>query len=93
MNDYRYEVKRAMNKQHWQKAWWVILAFLVLAVVTLGIAVCPLSDAKVGVQTPTASEMNPAVEASEESTSDQGWDWEWQEDQDPSMLGRPIYLR
>jgi hypothetical protein len=82
-----------MNRRHWMKALWETLAFLVLAAVAFGIAVCPLSDANVGVQTPTASEKNPATEAGEGSNSNQGWDWEWQEDQDPSMVGRPIYLR
>ncbi len=54
---------------NWMKVLRGTLAFLVLAVVAFGIAVCPLSDADVGVQTPTAPEMKPAVEASEESTS------------------------
>jgi len=75
------------------KALWGTLAFLVLAVVAFGSAVCPSSDASVGVQMPTASEKNPATEAGEGSSSNQGWGWEWQEDQDPSMVGRPIYLR
>ena len=30
---------------------------------------------------------------SEVKNAMKGWDWEWQEDQDPSMVGRPIYLR
>ena len=75
------------------KAFWGTLAFLVLAVVAFGIAVCPLSDAGSVIQTPTATGKNPALDTGEGSTSSQGWDWEWQEDQDPSMVGRPTYLR
>lgn len=82
-----------MHRKHWWKALWGALAFLVLAVVAFGIAVCPLSDAGSVVQTPTASGKNSAIEAGGESTGNQAWDWEWQEDQDPSMVGRPIYLR
>jgi len=93
LNDYRYEVKRDMNRKHRQKAWWVILASLVLGVVALSVAVCPLSDAGSVIQTPTATEKNPALDTGEGSTSSQGWDWEWQEDQDPSRVGRPTYLR
>ena len=93
LNDYCSEVKDVMNRKHWMKALWGALAFLVLAVVAFGIAVCPLSDANVGVQTPTASEKNPATEAGEGNSGNRGWDWEWQEEQDPSMVGRPTYLR
>jgi len=75
------------------KALWGALAFLVLVVVAFGIAVCPLSDAGSVVQTPTATEKSPAMDTGEGSTSSQGWDWAWQEDQDPSMVGRPTYLR
>ena len=82
-----------MNRTHWQRAWWAILAFLVLAVVAFGIAVCPLSDAGSVARTPTATEKNPAKDTGEGSSSNRGWDWEWQEDQDPSMVGRPTYLR
>ena len=73
------------------KPLWGALALLVLAVVAFGIAVCPPSDAGSVVQTPTATAMNPAIVAGEGSASDQ--DWEWQEDQTPSMVGRPTYLR
>jgi hypothetical protein len=78
-----------MDRLRWLKAGGWALAFLILGVV----AVCPLSDAGTGNQTPTASENNPAMVAGEGSASDQDWDWEWQEDQNPSMVGRPTYLR
>ena len=58
------------------KAFWGTLAFLVLAVVAFGIAVCPLSDAGSVIQTPTATGKNPALDTGEGSTSSQGWDWE-----------------
>lgn len=82
-----------MNRKHWQRAWWAILAFLVLGVVAVGITVCPLSDAGTGNQTPTASENTPAMVDGEGSASDQDWEWEWQWDIDPTMVGRPIHLR
>jgi hypothetical protein len=82
-----------MNNRHWMKALWGTLALMILTVVAFGIAICPLSDANVGVQTPSATEKAPALEAGEGNASSQGWDWEWREDQDPSMVGRPIYLR
>ena len=75
------------------KALWGALAVLVLAIIAFGIAACPLSNAGSVVQTPTATEKNPAVDTGGESSSNRGWDWEWQEDQDPSMVGRPTYLR
>jgi hypothetical protein len=82
-----------MNRRHRMKVLWGTLAFLLLAVVAFNVALCPLSDADVGAQRTTAPEAGLPMDAGGGSATHREWDWEWHWDTDPTMLGRPTYLR
>ncbi len=82
-----------MDKLRWLKAGWWALAMVGVLVLAVWLAQCPDTAASTGVESNLAPQGSSLEGESKGSPGIPDWDREWQEEQDPSMVGRPTYLR
>jgi len=82
-----------MDKLRWLKVSWWALALVGVVVISLWLVQCPDSVASPRVESSLPSQGNVIEDAPKGTAGIPDWDWEWQEDHDPSMVGRPTYLR
>jgi hypothetical protein len=82
-----------MDNPRWLKVSGWVLALVGVVVISLWLVQCPDTAASPGVESSLSPQANTFEGAPKASAGIPDWNWEWQEDQDPSMLGRPTYLR
>ena len=82
-----------MDRLRWLKAGGWALALVGVVVLSLWLVQCPDTAASTRVESSLAPQGNSFEGAPKGSAKIPDWDWEWLEDQDPSMVGRPTYLR
>ncbi len=77
----------------WLKgAWWTV-ALAVLLVATVRVVVSSATRAETVTAVPARSERNTVASAENGGSTLPDWDWEWQRDLDPALLGSPTHLR
>ncbi|MBI4737735.1 MAG: hypothetical protein HY766_17010 [candidate division NC10 bacterium] len=83
--------KASRGMQSLMDGWWV-LALVLLAVLAAGLAVSSGTHARTGRLNPAASEQNMTAGQAGGGPTLPEWDWEWQRDLDPTMVGKPVHL-
>ena len=82
-----------MDRLRWLKVSWWALALVGVVVISLWLVHCPDTVAGTRAESRLPWQGNASEDAPKGAAKIPNWDWEWQEDQDPSMVGRPTYLR
>lgn len=71
--------------------WWVP-GLVLLAVLAAGLAVSSVTQARTGSPAPAASVNNMTAGRADGGPTLPEWDWEWQRDLDPTLVGKPVHL-